>query len=77
MEATQPWLTINALSIPGPQNPLSNHPEKILPKFDPNKDILPKDHIKQFMLTLNLMNVQHEYAVCRLFYFTFEGMESS
>ena len=71
MEANQPWLTINALSIPGPQNRLPKHPEKLLPKFDPDKDILPKDHINQFMLALKLINAQHEYVVCRLFYFTF------
>ena len=70
MEANQPWFTINALAIPGPQNPLPRHREKIFSKFDPNNDVLPEDHIKQFMLTLNLMNVQHEDVVCRLFYFT-------
>jgi hypothetical protein len=71
METNQPWLTINALSILGPQNPLPKHREKFLPRFDPNKDIFPKDHIKQFMLALNLMNVQHEDVVCMFFYFTF------
>ena len=77
MSANQPWLTINGLAIPVPQNPLPKHLEKILPKFDPDKDILPKYHIKQFMLTLNLTNVQHEYVVCKLFCFTFEGKASS
>ena len=62
MVANQPWLTINALAIPGPQNPLPKHPEKLLPVFDPNNDILPEDHINKFNLTLNLMNVQHEYV---------------
>ena len=57
MEANQPWLTINALDIPRPQNPLPKHPEKLFPKFDPNKDILPDDHIKQLMLSLKLNNV--------------------
>ena len=71
MEANSRWLTINPLAIPGPQNPLPKHPEKLLPKFDPDKDILPEYHIKQFMLTLNLMKVQHEDVVCRLFFFTF------
>ena len=40
MEANQPWLTINALSIPRPQNPLPKHPEKLLPKFDPDDDTI-------------------------------------
>ena len=70
MARSQPWLTINALSIPGPQNPLPKHPEKLLPKFDPDNDILLEDHINKFMIALKLMNVQHEYVVCRLFFFT-------
>jgi hypothetical protein len=41
MTANQTWLTINALAIPGPQNPLPKHPEKLFPKFDPDNDILP------------------------------------
>lgn len=77
METHQPWLTINALAIPGHENHLTKHPEKFLPKFDPDKDILPEDHIKQFMLALNLMNVQHEDVVCKLFYFTFQGKAQS
>ena len=60
MTTNQPWLTINAISIPGPQNPLPKHPKTFLPKFDPDKDILLEEHIKQFMLALDLMNVQHE-----------------
>ena len=70
MATNQPWLTINSLAIHGPQNPLPKHPEKLLPKFDPENDILPEDHINKFMLTLNLMNLQHEYVAHSLFYFT-------
>jgi hypothetical protein len=70
MVANQLWFTINALSIPRPQNPLLRHLEKLLPKFDPNNDILPKYHINKCSLTLNLMNVNHEDVVCRLFSFT-------
>ena len=77
METNQPWLTINALAIHEPQNPLPKHPEKLLPKFDPDDDILPEDHINKFMLAMNIMNVQHEYAACRLFYFTWQGKASS
>ena len=77
MATNQPWVTINALAIPGPQNPLPKHPEKLLPMFDTDKDILPKDHINKFMLSLKLMNVQHENVVCRLFCFTLQGKASS
>lgn len=72
MEANQPWLTIDAISIPISPNGLPRSLEKLLPKLDPDKDILPDDHIKQFMLTLRIMNVQHEDVVCRLFPYTFQ-----
>ena len=70
MEANQPWITINVLAIPRPQNPLPKHPKKLFPKFDPDNDILPKDHINKFKLTLMLMNVKHEDVSSKLFYFT-------
>ena len=70
MAANPRWLTINALVIPGPQNPLPKHLEKLLPKLDPDADMLPKNHIDKFMLDMNIMNVQHEDVACRLFYFT-------
>ena len=57
MEANPQWLTINALSFPGLLNPLPKHLEKILPQFDPDDDILPKNHIKKFMIAMNMMNV--------------------
>ena len=76
--ATNPrWLTINTLAIPRPQNPLPKHPEKHFPKFDPDDDILPKNHIDKFMLAMNIMNVQHEYVACNLFSLTLQGKASS
>ena len=73
MAANPRWLTINALS----QNPLPKNPKKLLPKFDPDDDILPKTHIDKFMLAMNIMNVQHKDVACRLFYFTLQGKASS
>lgn len=62
MEANQLWLTVDAIIIPGAQQPLPKHPEKILPKFNLVNDVLPEDHIKQFMISLRLINVEHEYV---------------
>ena len=70
MESNQPWL-VDAIEVPGSQNPLPKHFDKLLPKFDPNNDVLPEDHIKQFMLSLRIMVVEHEDGVCRLFPYTF------
>lgn len=50
---------------------------KFLPKFDPEKNNYPDDHIKNFMLSLHLMNVQHEDVVFWLLAYTFEGSYST
>ena len=77
MEANRPWLAVDAIAVPSAQHPLPKHPEKFLPKFDPNNDVTPEDHIKQFMLSLRLMDAQHEDVVCKLFPYTFVGQAST
>jgi hypothetical protein len=64
MEANQPWLVVDAIVVPGGQHPLPKHPKKLLPRFDPDNDVLLEDHIKQFMISLILLNVEHEDVVC-------------
>jgi hypothetical protein len=73
----QPWLARDALEIPEWVHNLPQHPEKLLPKFDPKTYGLPKDHIKKFILVIILMNVQHEDVVCRIFPYTFENSSST
>ena len=58
-------------------HPLPRHPQKVLLKFDLDKKEPTKSHLNKFMLALILLNVEHEYVVCRLFPFTFEGKEST
>ena len=77
MAANPQWLTINPIAISGTQNDLPKNPEKLMPKFDPNDDILPKTHLGKFMLAMNIMNVQHEDVACRFFYLTLQGKASS
>ena len=48
-----------------------------MPKFDLNNDITLEDHIKQFILSLILLDVQHEDVVYRLFPYTFVGQAST
>ena len=67
MSANKPWLDVDAIAVPRAQHPLPKHPEKLLPKFDLGNDVTPEDHIKQFMFSLRLMDVQ----VYRLFPYTF------
>ena len=76
MEVNRPWLVVDAIAVSGAHHPLPKHPEKLLPKFDLDNDVLQEDHIKQFMLSLRLMNVEHDDVVCRLFSYTFVGKTS-
>ena len=76
MVANRPWLAVDVVAVPGAQHALPKHPEKLLLKFDPNNYVTPKDHIKQFMLSLRLLDVQHEDVVCKLFPYKFVGQAS-
>ena len=68
---TRPWLDQDVVAILGAQHPLPNHLEKWLPKFDPDSKQIAEDHIKNFMLSIRLCNVEHEDVICRLFPYTF------
>jgi hypothetical protein len=74
---SRPWLDQDVVAVPGAQHPLPKHPEKWLPKFDPDSKQIAEDHIKKFMLAIRLHNVEHEDVVCRLFPYTFEGNAST
>ena len=65
MASNRLWLAVDVIAVLEAEHPISKHLEKLLPKFDPDNDITPEDHIKQFMLSLRLLDVQHEDAVCR------------
>ena len=69
----RPWLDQDVVVVLGPQHPLPKHPEKWLPKFDPDLKKYVEDHIKKFMLVIRLWNVEHEDVVWILFPYTFEG----
>jgi hypothetical protein len=73
----RPWLDQDVVVVPGPQHPLPKHPEKWLPKFDPDSKQIVEDHIKKFMLAIRLRSVEHEDVVCRIFPYTFEGNAST
>lgn len=77
MVANRPCLAADAIAVPSSQHPLPKHPEKLLPRFDPDNDVTPEDYIKQFMISLRLMDVKHEDVVCTLFPYTFVGRAST
>jgi hypothetical protein len=63
----RPWLDQDVVVVPRAQHPLPKHPEKWLPKFDPDSKQIVEDHIKKFMLPIRFCNVEHEDVVYRLF----------
>jgi hypothetical protein len=65
------------LNLAEPLHEMPRKPEKLLPKFDPDRPGSPEDHIKNFFLATLLLNVQHEDVVCRLFPYTFSGRAST
>ena len=75
--ANMPWMDQDAVAVPGIQHPLPKHPEKLLPKFNPESNEPAEDHVKKFMLAVRLLDVEHEDVVCRIFPYTFEGKAST
>ena len=71
------WRERAPLNLVAPLHDLPKHPEKVSPKFDPGKGVSVEDHLHGFYLALNLLNVEHEDVVCRLFEYTFEPKELS
>ena len=71
------WLDKDVVFIPGKQLKLPKNLEKWIPKFNPDERYLVEDHIKTFMQSVSLRNAVHEYVVCRLFLYSFEGKSST
>jgi len=71
--AQRPWNHLRAVIMAAPLSQFLAHPEKWLPKFNPDTGILAKEHINNFMLLVNLKGVTEEDAVVRLFPYTFQG----
>ena len=62
--ANMPWLAQDVVAVPGDQHPLPKHPEKLLPKFNPESKEPAEDHVKKFMLAIQLLDVEYEDVVC-------------
>ena len=71
------WRERTSLNMVFPLHDLPKHPERVLPKFDPRKGVSTEDHLKNFNMDLNLLNVQYEYVVFILFPYNFEPKASS
>jgi hypothetical protein len=73
----QPWLFVDVVIVPGIQHDMPRHPEKFLPKFDPDKKDSAENHVKKFLLAIRLQSIRHEDVVCHLFPLTFEEKVST
>ena len=71
--AQSPWNNPGAVLTPPPQSQIPAHPEKWLPKFNPEAGMLAEEHINNFMLSVNLNGVTNEDAVVWLFPYTMQG----
>jgi hypothetical protein len=69
--------TWREMVVVGQLHDFPKHSEKFLPKYDPDTKESQEDHVSKFMLAVSLMVVEHEYVVCILFPFTFEGKTST
>ena len=74
--AQMPWNNPGAVLMPAPLNQLPAHPEKWLPKLNPEAGMLAEEHINNFMLSINLNGVINEYVV-RIFPYTLQGAAGS
>jgi hypothetical protein len=72
-----PWRTLGVVNVPGNQHDLPRNLDKWLPKFKLESRETLDDHINRFMLVFNLISIEHEYVICRLFPYTFEGEAST
>lgn len=69
MEA-RPWSNPRVVQILAPLHPLLKHLERWLPKFNPDDGLLVEEHIHNYMLAINLNEVDEEDVVVRLFPYT-------
>jgi len=77
MMAQNPWSNPGAVLMPTSLSQLPTHPEKWLPKFNPEAGMLVEGHINKFMLSINLNGVANEDDVVRLFPYTLQGAAGS
>ena len=71
------WRARTTINLAPPLHDFPKHPEKDLPNFDPEKVIFVEDQLQSFYLALEILAIEHEDVVCRLFPHTFEAKAST
>jgi len=59
--------------MPAPLHPLSKHLERWLPKFKPDDGLPSEEHLHNYMLAINLNEVDEEDVIVILFPYTLIG----
>ena len=75
--AQNPWSSPGVVAMPATLNPFPAHPEKWIPKFNPDSGIEADEHINNFMLSVKLKGVTKEDVVVRIFPYTLQGSAGS
>ena len=73
----RPWKSREAIRMGRLLHQLPAHLEMWLPKFNPDNGLPAKEHINNFMLSINLNEVVEEDVVVRLFPYTLQGLVGS
>ena len=72
------WKARSPLNLTPPLHTLPQAFEKLLPKFDPDENIVVDDHLQSFYLSIEGLRAgEHEDVVCILFPHTLKGAATS
>jgi len=63
------------LSLLGVLHKIARHPRKLLTKYDLDKAVKVEDHLENFYLHLQTLEVPYDDVVCRMFTCTLDGRE--
>ena len=67
------WMTQGALVLPSVLQNILRQVEKLLMKYDPDKTVKVKDHLDNFYLHLQTLEVGYDDFACRIFPCTLDG----
>ena len=65
--ASRLWSNPGVIQMKAPLHPLPKHPERWLPKFNIDDGLLAEEHLHNYMLVINLSEVDEKDIVVRLF----------
>jgi len=67
------WMAQGPLALLENIHRMPKHLEKLLSKIDPDKKTKIEDHLDDFYMHLQILEVRYDAVACRLFPFNLEG----